>query len=161
VQYIRNMSALIQPHNLFCVLVLVGLHKTPTRYLIVQVRCRNSPWLRRNRLPSAPPTVKKGVLDDVQGDSTVADRKCNFLATRKSFQAVFGVLKTLGANLCKYSKTRYQRCIFFLFFLINEKKKKRKTSCVSSHRKACNTALKCIENAVQNRSELLHTPRGW
>jgi hypothetical protein len=129
VQYIRNMSALIQPHDLFCVLVLVDLHKQPTRYLIVQVRCQNSPWLRRNRLPSAPPTVKTGVPYDVQGDSTVADRNCNFLATRESFEAVFGVLKTLGADLCKYSKTRYQRCIF-LFFCHQRKKEKKKKQVV-------------------------------
>ena len=137
VQYIRNMSALIQPHDRFCVLVLEILHKQPTRNLIVQVRCQNSPWLRRNRLPSPPPTVKKGVPDDVQGHSTVADRKCNFLATRESFEAVFGVLKTLGADLCKYSKTRYQRCIFY-FFVINEKKKKRKN-------KLCVSPQKCIQ----------------
>jgi len=78
--------------------------------------------------------------------------------TRESFQAIFGVLKTLGANLCEYSKIRYQRRNFLF---ISHKRRKEKTSCVASHTNACNTALKCIENAVQNRSQLLHTPCGW
>ena len=65
-----------------------------------------------------------GVPDDVPGLRTVADRKCNFLATRESFVAIFRVLKTSEASPCDCSKIRYQ--MQFFIFLVNTKKEKKK-----------------------------------
>ena len=122
----RTMCAIIQPHKLVCVLMLVDMLKQSIRHRVVQVRHQNSQWLRRSRVPSPPPTVKKGVPDDVPGLRTVADRKCNFLATRESFVAIFRVLKTSEASPCDCSKIRYQMR-FFIFLVNTKKEKKEKT----------------------------------